>query len=393
MSKVSFPPWPNFDQDEITAVAEVLSSGKVNYWTGDQGKCFEKEFAEYIGAEHAIALANGTVALELALYALGIGKGDDVIVPSRTFIASASCVVARGGRPIVADVDEVSQNISVDTIKSVLTPNTRAIIVVHLGGWPADMESIMAYAAENDLIVIEDCAQAHGAMVNSRKVGSFGDAAAFSFCQDKIMSTGGEGGMLLLKDEAAWKRAWAYKDHGKDFDAVFNQEHPKGFRWVHHSFGTNWRLTEMQSAIGRLQLKKLDAWVEKRNANANILHQKLCDTVGLQIHAPGKSIRHAYYRFYAFLDESVLLPEWNRDRIVEAISESGVACFQGSCGEIYREKAFEEAALQPAQRLPVARKLDETSICFLVHPTLCESNMNKIATVVKEVMGRAVGSV
>jgi len=385
----TFAAWPHYAEDEIAAVESVLRSGRVNYWGGEHGSRFEQEFADYHGVKHAIALANGTVALELALYALGIGEGDDVIVPSRTFIASASCVVARGGRPVVADIDAESQNITVDTIRNAMTPKTRAIVVVHLGGWPADMEAIMQFARENDLQVIEDCAQAHGAAINGRKVGSFGDAAAFSFCQDKIISTGGEGGMLCLNDEKAWKRAWAYKDHGKDYDTVFAAEHPPGFRWLHHSFGTNWRLTEMQSAIGRLQLAKLDEWVEARNRNAAMLFEGLTGIDALRVCRPVDNIRHAYYRFYAFIDEAKLRPEWNRERIIMAVSEQGIPCFQGSCGEIYREKAFTENGLSPAERFPIARALDGSSICFLVHPTLSSDNITDTIAVVREVLTSA----
>ena len=254
-------PWPVFDEDEIDAVTRVLKSGRVNYWTGEECQAFEREFAAHCGAEYPISLANGTVALELALYAFGIGPGDEVIVPSRTFIASASCAVARGAKPVVADIDPVSQNLTADTIRAVMTRQTKAVIAVHLAGWPCDMDPIMDLAKAHGIIVIEDCAQAHGATYKGRPIGSLGDGAAFSFCQDKIMTTGGEGGMFVTSDEVAWENAWAYKDHGKSYEAVFHRQHSPGFRWLHTSFGTNWRMTEMQAAIGRHQLTKLAGWV------------------------------------------------------------------------------------------------------------------------------------
>src|SRR6516165_10384204 len=279
--EAGFAPWPSFAADEIEAEVKGLKSGKINYRTGEQGRLFEEEFAALAGSQHAVAVANGTVALELALCALGIGAGDEVIVPSRTFIASASCVVMRGALPVIADVDATSGNLSVETIRPLLSARTKAIIAVHLAGWPSDMDAIVALARERGIKVIEDCAQAHGATYKGRSVGSLGDAAAFSFCQDKIMTTG-EGGMLTINDEAAWERAVSFRDHGTRHDALGSQKDSRGrFQWVHDSFGTNWRLTEMQSAIGRAQLRKLPRWVEARRNNAAILTRGLADCPGL----------------------------------------------------------------------------------------------------------------
>ena len=382
----SFAPWPVYAPDEIDAVSQVLASGKVNYWTGQMCTRFETEYAQAVGVEHAIALANGTLALELALYALDIGPGDEVITTSRTFIASASCVVARGARPVVADVDPVSQNLTAATVRALITPRTRAIVIVHLAGWPCDMDSLLALAREHHLFVIEDCAQAHGASYKGRPVGSFGDAAAFSFCQDKIISTGGEGGMLLTNNRELWAKAWAYKDHGKSYAAVFQREHPPGFRWLHESFGSNWRMTEMQAAIGRAQLAKLSEWSAARNRNAAVLSAGLASVAGLRLTLPPADIGHAYYRYYAFLEESRLLPGWDQTRVIAAINAEGVPCFVGSCGEIYRELAFTRAGLQPAHPHPVASHLAKTSLAFLVHPTLNEQDMLDTCAAVVKVM-------
>jgi hypothetical protein len=380
------PAWPVFEEDEIRAVSEVLASGRVNYWTGEACRHFEEEFAAFTGTRHAIALANGTLALELALHALGIGAGDEVIVPARTFIASASCAVARGAVPVVADVDPVSQNLTADSVRAALSPRTRAIIAVHLAGWPCDMDPIMALARERGIKVIEDCAQAHGATYKGRPVGSLGDCAAFSFCQDKIMTTGGEGGMLVTDDTLLWKKAWAYKDHGKSHDAVFNRSHPPGFRWLHESFGSNFRMTEMQAAIGRLQLGKLPQWRAARQRNAGILERELANVPVLRLTPPPSTIGHAYYRYYAFLEPAQLKPEWNPLRIIEAVNAEGIPCFPGSCSEIYREKAFIDAGLGPAQRLQMAKKLGETSLAFLVHPTLNADDMHDTAAAVIKVL-------
>lgn len=385
-----FLPWPHYDEDEIAAVAGVLRSGKVNYWTGDEARQFEREYAAYTGTRHAIALTNGTVALELALYAFGIGQGDEVITTSRTFIASASAAVMRGATPIIADVDPVSQNISLESIKRVVTARTKAIIPVHLAGWPCDMDAIMKFANERGIKVIEDCAQAHGATYRGRPVGSFGHASAFSFCQDKIITTGGEGGMLVTNDEQAWKKAWAYKDHGKSFDAVYNRSHSIGYRWIHDSFGTNWRMTELQAVLGRIQLKKLPIWVEHRRRNAAILTEGFSRIVGLRVTPPCKDIEHAYYKYYVFVEPERLREGWSRDRIMQTINEKGIPCFSGSCSEIYLEKAFEGTVSRPSQRLEVAQQLGETSLMFLVHPTLGFQSMQQTVLVVEKVMEQAI---
>lgn len=389
MPNTPFPPWPSFTAEEAEAVQRVLLSNKVNYWTGTEGREFEKEFAAFTTCKHAIALANGTVALELALYALGIGPGDEVITTSRTFIASASCIVMRGATPVIADVDPVSQNITIETIRACITPRTKAIICVHLGGWPCDMDPILEIARQHGLKVIEDCAQAHGATYKGRTVGSLGDVAAFSFCQDKIITLGGEGGMLTTNDKELWAKAWAYKDHGKNFDAVYNRQHPPGFRWLHESFGTNWRLTEMQAAIGRIQLRKLPEWKRVRQLNAAILTEVFSKIPALRVTVPPAEIGHAYYKFYAFVRPGRLKAGWDRDRIMAAINAEGIPCYSGSCSEIYREKAFERAGLAPSIPLPVAKELGETSLMFLVHPTLAESDMYDTCNAVDKVFSLA----
>lgn len=384
-----FAPWPYFEEDEIEAAASVLRSGRVNYWTGQEGRLFEREFADFVACKYAVAVANGSVALELALHALGIGAGDEVIVSPRTFVATASSVVLRGAKPIFADVDADSGNVTAESIKAVLTPRTRAVIVVHLGGWPCDMDEILALAREHGLKVIEDCAQAHGATYKGRPVGSFGDVAAWSFCQDKIMTTGGEGGMLTTNDPTIWERAWSYKDHGKSYDAVYHWAHPPGYRWLHESFGTNWRMTEMQSAIGRVALRKVPQWVQKRRRNAALLIERLQSIPELRVPIPPAHIGHAYYRFYVYVRPEMLKPDWSRDRVMVEINEAGIPCTVGSCSEVYLEKSFQQAGLYPPHRLPVARKLGETSLAFLVHPTLDEAHMQDTAQVVAKVMERA----
>jgi len=369
-------------------VQQVLLSNRVNYWTGEEGRLFEREFAQFAGTNHAVAVSNGTAALELALKALGIGEGDEVIVTSRTFLASASSIVAVGAVPVFAGVDPGSQNITAATVAPKITPRARAIMAVHLAGWPCDMDELMALADEHGLYVVEDCAQAHGATYKGRSVGSIGHVGAWSFCQDKIMSTGGEGGLLTTNDEALWKRAWAYKDHGKSFDAVYNREHPLGFRWLHESFGTNWRMTEMQAAIGRIQLQRMDQWHAARTRNAEKILEAARACPALRVPEVPDDIEHAWYKCYVFVRPERLLPGWDRDRIIRAINEKGVPCFSGSCSEIYLEKAFDNTGWRPAERLPMAKELGETSLMFLVHPTLTPAEIEQTCAAIREVMGR-----
>ena len=391
IAKKNIAGWPIFAKDEIAAVKRVLQSGKVNYWTGNEGRLFEKEFAASIGVKYAVAVMNGTVALEAALMALGIGKGDDVIVTPRSFIASASCAVMRGAKPVFADVDRESQNITAATIEKVITRRTRAIIAVHLAGWPCAMDEIMTLAKKHKLAVIEDCAQAVGAFYKGRQVGSFGDAAAFSFCQDKILTTGGEGGMVVTNNRDIWSKVWSYKDHGKNYDAVYSTDVKPGpsFRWLHESFGTNWRMTEMQAAIGRIQLRKLPGWIEKRRRNAAILTKAFLKIPALRVTVPPADVVHSYYKYYVFLKAEKLKKDWDRECIITAINNLGVPCFTGSCSEMYLEKAFAKNNLRPPKRLPVARELGDTAIMFPVHPTLSVDDMRGMVKAAQKIIGTA----
>jgi dTDP-4-amino-4,6-dideoxygalactose transaminase len=382
------PRWPSFGTEEIEAAAAVLASGKVNYWTGEEGHQFEREYAAFVGTKYAIALANGTVALELALHSLAIRPGDEVIVPSRTFIATASCAITRGAIPVVADVGPVSGNLTAETVAPLISPRTKAIIAVHLAGWPCDMDPILELVRAHGIHVVEDCAQAHGATYKGRPVGSIGDVGAFSFCQDKILSTGGEGGLITTNNESAWDLAWSFKDHGKSFEAVYHCQHPIGFRWLHESFGTNWRLTEMQSAIGRVLLRKLPERVEVRRRNAAILDQTFSRIPALRVVKPGNDFGHSYYKYYVYVRPELLREGWDRDRIMAAVEAEGVPCSTGGCCEIYREKAF-PPAMRPPARLPNAAQMTETSLMFLVHPTLTSDDIHATASAVEKVMSVA----
>ena len=389
MLNTPFSPWPSFTEEEATAVHDVLLSNKVNYWTGQEGREFEKEFAVWADSEYAVALSNGTQALDLALKCLGVGEGDEVVVTARTFLASASSIVTAGAVPVFADVDCDNQNVTVDTVRAVLTDKTKAIICVHLAGWPCDIEPIMALAKERGLFVIEDCAQAHGARYKGRAVGSIGHVGAWSFCQDKIMTTGGEGGMVTTNDRELWQRMWSYKDHGKSWEAVYERQHPPGFRWVHESFGTNWRMTELQAVIGRIQLKRMAAWTAARTQNGERIWEVCRQHSAVRVPELPADVVHAHYKCYVQVCPDQLAEGWSRDRIVAAIADAGVPCFQGSCSEVYLEKAFDDTGWRPTERLPVARELGETSLMFLVHPTLTEAQMDKTCAVIDAVLSEA----
>lgn len=388
-----FSPWPSFTDEEVNSVRNVLLSNKVNYWTGQEGRQFESEFSDYIGAEYAVALANGTVALDLALNALGVGAGDEVVVTSRTFLASVSSIVNAGATPVFADVDSDSQNITSATISAVITSRTRAILCVHLAGWPCDMDPIMALAHKHDFYVIEDCAQAHGARYKGRSVGTIGHVGCWSFCQDKIMTTGGEGGMVTTNDKALWLKMWSFKDHGKSWEAVYERDHPAGFRWLHDSFGTNWRMTEVQAAIGRIQLRRMPEWTKKRLENARRIWDAARACTGLRVPTffcsaclyecdQNASCRHAAYKCYVFVEGS----EGDRDAIMQKINLRGVPCFSGSCSEVYLEKAFDGTGWRPPERLPMAKRLGESSLMFLCHPTLSDSEIDQTCNVLQSVV-------
>lgn len=389
MLNTSFSPWPSFTEEEVDAVSRVLLSNKVNYWTGKHCREFETEFAAWAGSNFAIALGNGTLALDIALKALGVGEGDEVITTPRTFLASASSIVTSGASPVFADVDLNSQAITAESISSVLTPKTKAVIVVHLAGMPAEMDEIIALSEKHGFFVIEDCAQAHGAKYKGRGVGTIGHIGAWSFCQDKIMTTGGEGGMVTCNDESLWRKMWSYKDHGKSYEAVYEREHAPGFRWLHESFGTNWRMTEMQGVIGRIQLKRMQEWTSARQSNGAAIDEVAEKFSVLRTVKVPDYICHAEYKHYLFVNTEFLADGWSRDRIVDEIVKRGVPAYQGSCSEVYLEKAFDNTPWRPEQRLKNAVELGETSLMFLVHPTLTKKEIILTCNVLDEVFSQA----
>jgi len=384
--KPLFAPWPFYNKAEIRAATDVLRSGKVNQWTGKEVFSFEREYARYLDVPYAVALANGSVALDLALSALGIGPGDDVIVPSRSFVASASCVALRGGTPVFADINRESQNITVETVSRVYTRRTKAIIAVHLAGWPCELAALRKFCDTKGIFLIEDCAQAHGAKYNDKPVGAWGDVSCFSFCQDKIITTAGEGGLLATNNKKIWQKVWSVKDHGRDFKIMRSRKESGRFVWAVADFGSNYRMTEMQAAIGRSMLAGLDAMVAKRRRLSDILTEGFRSLPQLRVTEPGRDFFHSYYKYYVFIRPRELATGLSRDTIVRKLQAQGIPCGSGVCPEIYREKAF--VAFRKRQgrtrhpRFPVAHELGLTSLMFPVHPTLSE---NAMAFILKEI--------
>ena len=379
------PSWPSYTEEEIEAVARVLQSNKVNYWTAEECKLFEREFADWTQSRFAVSLANGSIALDLALKGIGINPGDEIIVTPRTFIASVFCIMNVGAIPVFADVDLETQNITAESIEPLITSRTKAIICVHILGWPCDMDSILELAQRHGLKVVEDCAQAHGAMYKGKPVGTLGDVAAWSFCQDKIMTTGGEGGMVTTNNESTWSTIWSLKDHGKSMEAV-NNNTSNGFSWVHESVGGNGRMTEMQAVIGRIQLQRMDEWHSRRKANAERLIETLSASPVLRVPRPPTDLEHAWYKFTVFTRPENLAPGWDRERIMNEINGRGVACRVGPCPEVYLEKVFDNTGFRPDKRLKNAQELGDTSLMFFVHPTLGENEIQSMVEIIMEVL-------
>ena len=382
--------WPFYDDEQLSNVTKILKSGKVNYWTGNQGRFFEKEFSKKFDAKYSLAMANGSLALSCAYLALDLKKGDEIITTPRTFIATSSSAVLLGLKPVFVDVDINSGVITSKNIEQAITKKTKAIVVVHLAGWPAEMIKICKLARNYGLFIIEDCSQAHGAKINDKSVGTFGDIATWSFCQDKIITTGGEGGMLSTNNFKFFNKVWSFRDHGKKHEKVDSKLNNYSFRWIHDNFGSNFRLTEIQSSIGRVQLSRLDDWIYLRNRNAKILISYLSELNQIRIPIPPENIVHAYYKFYCYVNKNYFLSDWDRERILKELNSNGLPAYSGSCSEIYLEKCFKDIGLNPKNSLNNASILGKTSFMFLVHPTITSDQMHFYARGILSTFKRAL---
>ena len=376
--------WPQMNDKMINSVTTILKSGKLNQWNNNTVKEFENKFAEYIKCNYAVAVFNGTVALELCVKTLGLKEGDEIIVTPRTFLASASCCAWYGIIPIFVDVDINSQNITLETIKTAITKKTKAVILVHLAGWPCDLEEICNYCKENNIYVIEDCAQAHGAKYKGKSVGTWGDINAWSFCQDKIITTGGEGGIVTTNDETLFKKAWSLKDHGKGYDTVYNKTHEPGFRWLHENIGTNWRMLPIQAVIGIHALDELEAWINHRRNIAEIYNENLKDINGIRLTIPPENVYHSYYKYYFFIDSKKF--KISRDDLIQEINDNGIFCQIGSCSEVYKEDALKK--FEPKEKLEITQKLFNTAFLLKCDPCISKNDALNDILKIKDILNK-----
>ena len=366
--------WPIVSSREINVINKVLKSNKLNYWSGHRCQEFESKFAKYFQIKHAISLANGSVALDIAIKCLGLKKNSEVIVTPRSYISSVTSVLNNNLKPVFVDIDLNSQNIESEHIEKKITKNTKAILLVHLGGMPCNIHKIISLAKKHKLKIIEDCSQAHGAKINNRYVGSFGDLAVWSLCNDKILNTIGEGGVIATNNFNYFKKLWGFKDCGKNYTKLLNRKKQFKFRWVHDYEGTNLRMTEIQAAVGIYQLTKLKEWVKKRNLNANKINNVCKNFKSVIIQKVPKNFYHSYYRNYIFLNFKFIKKKWTRELILKYLNKIGIECDVGSCPEIYREKYLKSKKLNFPKRLKNAHFLGRNSISFKVHPDIYKNN-------------------
>ena len=395
--------YPNYNKYTLKTVRKVLNSGKVNYWTGNECKNFENEFSKYHKVKHSITVSNGSVALEIALKALNLKNKDSVIVSPRSFIISASCVLNLGLKPIFADVD-YNGNLNIEGIKKVYNKQVKAIIIVHLNGLACDLDPILKFVKKNNIYLIEDCSQAHGAIYKGNKVGSFGDISTLSFCQDKIISTGGEGGMISTDKKKLWLKCWSLKDHGKNYNKKFNKKNKNIFNWLHDDLGSNYRMTEIQATIGRYQLKNLDNQIKRRNKVAMFYLRHLkdyfskykiikkpnfkCESCPLLHKTEAcNNCRHAFYRLNLFFENNIKI---NQTKIIRELLKFKVNCGVGPCPEIYREKVFKKLNHKPKKRLKNAKILGEKSLVFPINPFKSFLKLKRELNIIKKVLDKNI---
>jgi dTDP-4-amino-4,6-dideoxygalactose transaminase len=402
-----FPNWPQFDPKVFEAVVEVLKSGKVNYWTGELGMKFEQAFADWCGAKFAISTTNGTSALHTALAGLGIGPGDEVIVPSYTFIATSFSVCQAGAVPVFADVEKNSHTLDPADVEAKISGRTAAIMPVHLYGVIANMGPILAIAKKHNLAVIEDSAQAHGGKWNGKKAGTIGNAGAFSFCQSKHFTTGGEGGAVVTNDEDLAWTCRSFRDHGYDVSERLRLlELEARLPYIHNMVGYNYRMTEMQSAIGLIELARMDSYhLANRRRNGEYLIKRLKGVEQI-LHLPldTEERQNAFWMFPIVLDMDRLKVDSAR-KVVAALEAEGVPAGPVMWPQCYRERAFREhngfGRLRYPFRSPDTRPeavqydkvhcdnaawLEERTFFVPCHPVYEIEHMDKIAQAIERVL-------
>ena len=376
--------WPRHSTKEIQLVNKIIKSGRVNQWTGEYVNKFEKKFCKYFNLNYSLAVANGTVGLEAAINSFNLNKGSEIVVTPRSFIASASSVLKMGFKPVFSDVDLNSQNIELDNIKKVITKKTKAIICVHLAGYPTDMKPIMEYARKKNIYIIEDCSQAHGAKINNKYVGTFADISVWSFCQDKIISTLGEGGMIATNNSKLYKRLLSYRDHGKNFNQLSKIRNLNQFNYINDFIGTNIRMTEIQAAVGYLQLNNLAKWVNARNNIIKQIEKKLFNIKkGIVLIEYPKNIKHAFYRYYFFIKNNQFKNGWNYLKLINALRKKDKSFFIGGCPEIYNEKIFSK--YRPSKKLTNTFLLSKTSICIRIDHNITKKRIDYLSQSIEDV--------
>ena len=369
--------WPSFTPKEINQVSLILKSGKVNYWTGKYCKIFEKNFSKYHKLKYSVTVNSGTSALECAIKSLNLKKGSEIITTPRSYYTSASSIINCGMKPKFSDISIDSQNLDPIKLEKSINKKTKAIICVHLSGYPCDMNRIIKIAKDNNIYVIEDCSQAHGASILNKKVGSFGDISAWSFCQDKIISTGGEGGMVATNKLKLYKNVLSIKDNGRNYEKIKKISYSGSFNYIHDFIGSNYRMTEIQAMIGISQLKRLDQMILRRNSNAKIFNNYFhdLDSIFLLLHNPKNT--NAYYRYYLFVKKSK-----NQKILINKIRSKGIECIAGSCPEIYLEKYFKDNF--KFKEMLAAKYLATRSVCLKVDQTLDIKIIHQQAKIIRK---------
>lgn len=376
--------WPIVSKQEKILINRVLNSNKLNYWTGHNCKLFEKEYSNFFNKKYGISVCNASVGLDISLKALNLQKDSEVIVSPRSYVSSASCVINNNLKPVFADIDINSQNMCPKSIKQLINKKTKVIILVHLAGYPCEMNEITSIAKKNNIFLIEDCSQSHGSSYYGRYTGSFGDIAVWSFCNDKIINTLGEGGMICVNDDKIYKKIWSLKDCGKNFNKIINKpSNTYNFRWIHDFNGTNLRMTELQAAIGRHQLKKLTGFVKLRKRNANTIYDALKKSNLAIIPKIPDYISHSFYRCYILLNFKKIKKNWSKEKIIKHLNLEGVECNSGSCPEIYKEKVFKNLGYKFDKKN--AKSINQSAISFLVHPTISFKSIKMKAKIIKKI--------
>ncbi len=368
-----YPPWPVLGDKDVESVAEVLRSGKLTQLTGEAVATFEEAFAAWHGIRHCVTTSNGTTAIHAALTALDVGPGDEVIVPAHTFIASATPVLHAGATPVFADIDERTYCISPESVAEQITERTKAIVAVHLNGHPADMDALGALAGPHGIAVIEDAAQAHGAIYRGRKVGTIGRVACFSFWEDKIITTGGEGGCVITNDDALAERMRRIRHHGEG-------PHEGERAYYHLELGYNYRMTSMQAATGLVQLGQLDEYLEARRRNAAYLSERLGELDVIEPPFVAEGAVHSYYKYICRLrlETGIDIGEF-----VQAVAAEGIPISRRYPTPLPQQPVFQGAA---AANCPNAERAAGELFTLLVHPTVESGDLDDLVEAMRKVV-------